>query len=72
MLLGQSPRTGWQLQLFGKDVDVYRREIRHRTGIVPQADNLDPDFTVAENLRIYGMYFRISSTLLEERIPELL
>ena len=72
MLLGQSPRTGGQLQLFGKDVDVYRREIRHRTGIVPQADNLDPDFTVAENLRIYGMYFRISSSLLEELIPQLL
>ena len=26
MLLGQSPRTDGQLQLFGKDVDDYRRE----------------------------------------------
>jgi len=72
MLLGQSPRTSGQLQLFGKDVDGSRREIRLRTGIVPQADNLDPDFTVAENLRIYGLYFRISSSVLEQRIPRLL
>ena len=53
-------------------MDISRREIRQRTGIVPQADNLDPDFTVAENLRIYGLYFRLPPATLEQRIPQLL
>ena len=72
MLLGQSPRTSGVLSVFGESIESNLREIRQRTGIVPQADNLDPDFTVSENLRIYGLYFRISSSLLEHRIPKLL
>jgi lipooligosaccharide transport system ATP-binding protein len=46
--------------------------VRARTGVVPQADNLDPDFTVAENLRVYGRYFGIAATTLDARIHELL
>ena len=72
MLLGQSPRTSGVLSVFGESIESNLREIRQRTGIVPQADNLDPDFTVSENLRIYGLYFRITSSLLEHRIPMLL
>ena len=72
MLLGQSPRTSGVLSVFGESIESNLREIRQRTGIVPQADNLDPDFTVSENLRIYGLYFRITSSLLEQRIPKLL
>ena len=72
MVLGQSPRTSGVLSIFGESIDSNLREIRQRTGIVPQADNLDPDFTVAENLRIYGLYFRITSSVLEHRIPKLL
>ncbi len=72
MLLGQSPRTSGVLSVFGESIESNLREIRQRTGIVPQADNLDPDFTVSENLRIYGLYFRITSSVLEHRIPKLL
>ena len=72
MVLGQSPRTSGVLSIFGESIDTNLRKIRQRTGIVPQADNLDPDFTVAENLRIYGLYFRITSSILEHRIPKLL
>ncbi|MEC8870494.1 MAG: ATP-binding cassette domain-containing protein [Pseudomonadota bacterium] len=72
MLLGQSPRTSGFLSVFGESIESNLREIRQRTGIVPQADNLDPDFTVSENLRIYGLYFRITSSVLEQRIPKLL
>jgi lipooligosaccharide transport system ATP-binding protein len=39
---------------------------------VPQLDNLDPDFTVTENLVIYGRYFGIDRATLAERIPRLL
>jgi lipooligosaccharide transport system ATP-binding protein len=35
-------------------------------------DNLDPDFTVAENLLVYGRYFGISDAAIEARLPELL
>ncbi|MDP6025389.1 MAG: ATP-binding cassette domain-containing protein [Arenicellales bacterium] len=72
MLLGQSPRTSGALSVFGESIESNLREIRQRTGIVPQANNLDPDFTVSENLRIYGLYFRITSSVLEHRIPKLL
>ncbi len=48
------------------------REARVRVGVVPQIDNLDPDFTVAENLLVYGRYFGISDTVINARMPELL
>jgi lipooligosaccharide transport system ATP-binding protein len=72
MLLGQSPRSSGTLEVLGQDIDHGRRYIRQRTGIVPQADNLDPDFTVAENLSMYGSYFRLDHQTVQKRIPELL
>ncbi len=48
------------------------REARRRVGVVPQMDNLDPDFTAAENLLVYGRYFGISDRDTRKRIPELL
>jgi energy-coupling factor transporter ATP-binding protein EcfA2 len=43
-----------------------------RVGVVPQQDNLDPDFTVTENLQVYGRYFGIDQAKLSTRIPALL
>ena len=41
--------------------------------MVPQFDNLDPDFTVAENLLVYGRYFGMPATATSQaRIPALL
>jgi lipooligosaccharide transport system ATP-binding protein len=40
--------------------------------VVPQGDNLDPDFTVAENLQVYGRYFGDSDAAIKARIPRLL
>ena len=37
------------------------RRARARVGVVPQMDNLDPDFTVRENLLVYGRYFGLSA-----------
>ena len=48
------------------------REARARVGVVPQFDNLDPDFTAAENLLVYGRYFGLHDATLRARIPELL
>ena len=37
-----------------------------------QFDNLDPDFTAAENLRVYARYFGIKGDAMDARVPELL
>jgi lipooligosaccharide transport system ATP-binding protein len=48
------------------------REARARVGVVPQFDNLDPDFSVAENLLVYGRYFGLADHAIRGRIPDLL
>ena len=60
------------ITLVGEPVPKAAREARIRVGVVPQMDNIDPDFTVAENLIIYGRYFRMPDALINERIPRLL
>ena len=65
------PNAG-TITLVGEPVPEAAREARVRVGVVPQMDNIDPDFTVAENLIIYGRYFRIPDALINDRIPRLL
>ena len=48
------------------------REAKARIGVVTQFDSLDPDFTCAENLRVYGRYFGMPDATIDERIPKLL
>jgi len=72
LLLGQSPINGGEIRVFGLPIPQAGRAVRARTGVVPQSDNLDPDFTVAENLRVYGRYFGLGREVLEPRICELL
>lgn len=43
-----------------------------KVGVVPQFDNLDPDFTVIENLLVYGRYFGLSDAQVRAKIPALL
>src|SRR5512141_2297805 len=72
MLLGLIAPDGGQATLLGLPVPQAAREARIRVGVVPQMDNLDPDFTVAENLQVYGRYFGIDRATLAARIPALL
>ncbi len=72
MILGQSPMTAGSLTVLGLPMPGAVREIRRRTGVVPQQDNADPDFTVAENLRMYARYFDLSGAVVDDRIVELL
>ena len=60
------------ITMVGEPVPKSAREARIRVGVVPQMDNLDPDFTVVENLLIYGRYFRLPDALINSRIPRLL
>ena len=72
MILGQSPLTAGTLSVLGLPVPAGIREIRARSGVVPQSDNQDPDFTVVENLRMYARYFGLKPAQVADRIDELL
>jgi len=67
-----SPITGGTLRMFDLDPDHDGAAIRARMGVVPQADQLDPELTVMENLVIYGRYFDISRRDARRRAGELL
>jgi len=60
------------IEMVGEPVPQAARRARIRVGVVPQLDNLDPDFTVTENLVIYGRYFGLDRATLDARIPKLL
>lgn len=70
--LGLTAPDAGTIHLVGQPVPAQAREARMRVGVVPQFDNLDPDFTVSENLRVYGRYFGISDTAIRGMIPDLL
>ncbi|MDY0013387.1 MAG: ATP-binding cassette domain-containing protein [Rhodocyclaceae bacterium] len=70
--LGLTAPSAGTITLCGHPVPQEARAARERVGVVPQMDNLDPDFTCAENLLIYGGYFGLSKAELAARIPELL
>jgi len=72
MITCTSPLTAGTLQVFGLDVDRHPRQIKAQIGVAPQENNLDPDFTVLENLITYGRYFRLPRKEIQKRAAELL
>ena len=46
--------------------------IKAQLGVVTQFDTLDPDFSCAENLMVYGRYFGFRRAEIAPRVPELL
>ena len=72
LCLGLTHPDGGDVQLLGEPVPARAREARQRVGVVPQFDNLDPDFTVAENLLVFGRYFGLPPSLIRSRVPGLL
>jgi len=72
LCLGLIEPGGGEIELLGEPVPRRAREARTNVGVVPQFDNLDPDFTVEENLVVYGRYFGISKEELRPRISALL
>ncbi|HXF65467.1 MAG TPA: ATP-binding cassette domain-containing protein [Burkholderiales bacterium] len=72
LCLGLIEPDGGEIEVLGLPVPGRAREARARIGVVPQADSLDPDFTVEENLLVYGRYFGLSEAAIRARIPALL
>ena len=72
MCLGLSEPDAGSIQAFGLSMPRDALAIKSRLGVVSQFDTLDPDFTCAENLRVFGTYFGMSRSAIEARVPELL
>ncbi len=72
MLLGLTAPDAGTISLLGYPVPQAAREGRVRVGVVPQIDNLDPDFTVRENLLVYARYFGLREEAMRDRLAQLL
>ncbi len=72
MLLGITSPDNGAIRLVGEPVPARARFARERVGVVPQFDNLDPDFTVRENLTVFGRYFGLTGARMDALVPSLL
>jgi lipooligosaccharide transport system ATP-binding protein len=72
LCLGLTEPDSGSITMFDLPVPERAREARARVGVVPQVDSLDPDFTVRENLLVYGRYFGMSAAESAGRMPALL
>jgi lipooligosaccharide transport system ATP-binding protein len=72
LCLGLTHPDAGEIELLGEPVPRRAREARQRIGVVPQFDNLDPDFTVAENLLVFGRYFRLPPRQIQAKLAGLL
>jgi lipooligosaccharide transport system ATP-binding protein len=72
MLLGIAAPDAGAIRLCGEPIPARARIARARIGVVPQFDNLDPDFTVRENLLVFGRYFGLNAKETRELVPSLL
>jgi lipooligosaccharide transport system ATP-binding protein len=72
MLLGLTPPSAGTIRVLDEPIPERARAMRERAGIVPQFDNLDPDFSVRENLITYGAYYGARRQVVEARMDDLL
>src|SRR6186997_1304836 len=72
MCLGlTAPDTG-EISALGLAMPRDALAIKAQVGVVSQFDTLDPDFSCAENLLVYGRYFGMKEAQIRERIAPLL
>ncbi|MCA1437358.1 nodulation factor ABC transporter ATP-binding protein NodI [Bradyrhizobium sp. BRP20] len=72
MLLGMISPDGGKITVLNEPVPARARVARVRIGVVPQFDNLELEFTVRENLLVFGRYFGMSAREIEAVAPSLL
>ena len=72
MCLGLTTPDGGSIQALGLHMPHDALAIKAQLGVVSQMDTLDPDFTCAENLLVYGRYFGLKDAQIRARIPQLL
>jgi lipooligosaccharide transport system ATP-binding protein len=72
MCLGLTVPDSGSVRAMGLHMPQDALAIKAQLGVVSQMDTLDPDFSCAENLLVYGRYFGMKDTQIRERIPALL
>ncbi|MDW8337028.1 MAG: ATP-binding cassette domain-containing protein [Tepidimonas sp.] len=72
MALGLVTPDAGTIRIFGLPMPQQAQAIKARLGVVAQFDTLDPDFSCAENLLVYGRYFGLPQAQLRARIGPLL
>ncbi len=72
MCLGLTAPDSGSVTVFGEDMPQQALSIKSRLGVVSQFDSLDPDFSCAENLLVYGRYFGMDRADIDARIEPLL
>jgi lipooligosaccharide transport system ATP-binding protein len=72
MCLGHTAPDGGSIHALGWEMPRDALAIKAQLGVVTQFDTLDPDFSCAENLLVYGRYFGLKDAAIRARIPQLL
>jgi len=72
MCLGLTAPNAGSVTAFGLQMPQDALLIKAQLGVVSQMDTLDPDFSCAENLLVYGRYFGMKDAQIKARIPALL
>ncbi len=72
MCLGLTAPDAGSITAFDMPMPQEALAIKALMGVVSQNDTLDPDFTCAENLLVYGRYFGMKTADIRARIPKLL
>ena len=72
MCLGLTLPDSGSVTAFGLPMPRAALAIKAQLGVVSQMDTLDPDFTCAENLLVYGRYFGMKDKQIRQRVPALL
>ena len=72
MCLGLSTPDHGSIQALGLQMPRDALAIKAQLGVVSQIDTLDPDFSCAENLLVYGRYFGMKTADIRQRVPMLL
>ncbi len=68
----RDPTPRGTVSVFGFDPERDELEIKCRSGVVPQDDNLDEELNVSQNLRVFARLYGIPSKRAQARIAELL
>ncbi len=72
MCLGLTAPDAGTITAFDLPMPKEALAIKALMGVVNQNDTLDPDFSCAENLLVYGRYFGMKTAEIKARIPQLL
>ena len=67
MIFCVSPVTEGELWVNGKNVRREARRIKAELGVVPQADNLDSNLSVMQNLMVHARFFNIPGNVARRR-----